>query len=540
MQKRDFFVLGLSTVIFSLAMNAQAANPDLIALSKAKVMQFTGKEHISRPFAFELEVTVPNPALNFANVVGQNLRLPAAKGRAVSGMIAKIEQLGVFGRQGQYRVHLVPALNRLPHRITSRTFADMNSIQIVNAILDDAGISGLETRINGTVNDKGISVQYQESDFTYFSRLLENEGIHYHFEPSAAGVNTILGDSNNAFPVMSPSKLFFTPSKTPSITSFSRGLALHSGRAQAGDFSWKTPQVNLTSTAQAPLFQDLAEGVFPSPVTTPQASQYFSTTRLGARIAEGQSCGGESTYPQMQAGYRFLLAGHPRKDFNREYVILSVEHHRTAKDYHNSFTCLPTNITYRPSPSTSLPKIAGVLPGIVVGPHGETKHVDEFGRVRIRFPWRNPAFSDNNEFGDTGWVRVAQIATGIGNTTMWIPEIGDEVVLAFEHGDPNRPVVIGSVYNANSLPPRQLPNNKTQTLVRSTSIPGGSVPLELFMEAKAGQEQLTLRAGSQFIRITPNGITASSSIQSTTPKRRTLRPRSKPKVPSIREVPKRK
>jgi len=540
MRTKTFWGLGLSTLLFGLFMNAQAAtNPDLVALSRARVVEFTGTERISQPFAFDMKVTVPNRALNFANIVGQPLKLTVARKRVLAGMVENIEQLGASGRNGTYRMRLVPAINRLAYRITSRTFAEMNAVQIVNAVVNDAGISGLESRISNTPTPQEISVQYQESEFNYVSRLLENEGIHYHFEPSGSGVKTVLGDSNNAFPVLSPSQLRFASPKGSSITSFSRGLALHSGRTQTGDFNWETPQVNLTATAQSPLFPNLVEGVFPAPVKTLQDSQKFSAMRLGARVTEGQSCGGKSTSTQMQAGYRFLLAGHPRKEFNQEYVITGVEHHGTPKGYHNTFTCLPANIAYRPSPITPQPKIAGVLPGLVVGPQGEVKHVDEFGRVRVRFPWRNPGFSDSSQFGDSGWVRVAQIATGIGNTAMWLPEIGDEVAIAFEHGDPHRPVVIGSLYNANNPPPLQLPNNKTQTLFRSTSIPGGSIPLELFMEAKAGQEQLTLRAGSQFIRITPQGITASSKINSLSPAIRTPRPSSGLKTPTRPLDPKR-
>ena len=134
---------------------------------------------------------------------------------------------------------------------------------------------------------------------------------------------------------------------------------------------------------------------------------------------------------------------------------------------------------------------------------------------------------------------MAQIATGIGNTAMWLPEVGDEVVIAFDHGDLNHPVVIGSLYNAGSPPPVSLPDNKTQTLIRSTSIPGGNIPLELVMEAQAGQEQLTLRAGSQFIRITRQGITASSTINSPSPTKRTLRPSSRLKPQTRPSAPKR-
>jgi type VI secretion system secreted protein VgrG len=540
MRKNRFPVLAFAIIIFGLSLNAQAAtNPDLDVLSRARVVKFTGTERISQPFVFDLDVTVPHPALNFAKVVGKPLRVTVAKGRTVAGIVGKIEQSGVTGRQGQYQVRLVPALNRLTYRIISRTFAEMNAVQIVNAVVNDASISGLESRISNTPTTQEISVQYQESEFAYISRLLENEGIHYHFEPSGSGVKTVLGDSNNAFPVLSPSKLVFGPRKTPSITSFSRGLALHSGKIQAGGFNWKTPQVNLTVTATSPLFQNLVEGVFPAPVNTPQASQTFAAKRLAARVTEGQSCGGKSTYPQLQAGFRFQLVGHPRKDFNQEYVITGVEHHGTPKDYHNTFTCLPVNIVYRPAPLTPQPKIPGVMPGIVVAPQEEMKHVDEFGRVRVRFPWRNPSFSDSSQFGDSGWVRVAQIATGIGNTALWLPEVGDEVAIAFQHGDPRRPVIIGSLFNGKNAPPVQLPNNKTQTLFRSTSIPGGNIPLELFIEAKAGQEQLTLRTGSQFIRITPQGITASSKINSPSPTIRRPRPSSGLKTPTRPLAPKR-
>jgi len=527
-----FLILTLGFSASSLA----ATNADLAALSRASVVQFTGTERISQPFAFDLEVSVPHPALNFANVVGQPLKVTIAKGRSVAGIVETIEQSGATGRQGQYHVRLVPPLNRLAYRMTNRTFADMSPVQIVNAVVNDAGIPGLESRLGSSVAPQEISIQYQESDFAYFSRLLEYEGIHYHFEPSGSGVKMILGDSNTAFPVLSPGQLSFGSPKGSSITAFSRGLALHSGRIQAGDVNWKTPNVNLTTTAQSPFFRDLVEGVFPATVDTPQESQQFAATRLRARVTEGQTCGGTSTYMQLQAGYRFSLTGHPRKDFNQEYVITGVEHHGTPKGYHNTFTCLPANIIFHPSPKTPQPNIAGVLPGIVVGPQGETKHVDEFGRVRVRFPWRNPAFS-NSQVGDTGWVRVAQIATGVGTTSMWIPEIGDEVVLAFEHGDANRPVVIGSLWNGTDLPPSSLPANKFRSMFQGRSASGAIN--EIVLDDTSGQERLILRSGNQFIQLSPTGITTSSAINSPTPTAPRLQPPTGLKSQSFPVVPKR-
>lgn len=510
MVKKKLLVFGVCTFIFGPFVNAQAAtNPDLAALSRASVVEFSGTERISQPFTFDLELSVPHPALNFSNVVGQSLLLTLAPGRTIGGMVESIEQMGVSGRQGQYRVRIVPALNRLSYRMTSRTFVDMDPVQIINGLLSEAGISGFQAQLNNPVSAKPIIVQYQESDLAFVSRLLEDKGIHYHFELSGAGEKLVLGDANTVFPVLPPGKLAFGTQTTPSITAFSRGQALHSGQVQAGDFNWKIPQVNLTANAQTPLFADLRENVFPAPVDTQQDSQRYAADRLGARITEGQTCKGESTYSQLQAGYRFLLAGHPRSDFNQEYVITSVEHHGTPKGYRNTFTCLPANIAFRPSPVTPRAQIPGVLPALVVGPQGEVKHVDEFGRVRVRFPWRNPAFSNNQE-GDTGWVRVAQIATGVGTTSMWIPDIGDEVVVAFEHGDPHRPVVIGSLWNAKNLPPSPLPDNKFRSMFQGRSASG--VINEIVMDDTSGQERLILRSGNQFIQLSPNGITTSSTI----------------------------
>jgi type VI secretion system secreted protein VgrG len=348
-------------------------------------------------------------------------------------------------------------------------------------------------------------VQYQETDFSFVSRLLEEAGIHYHFEPSPTGEKLVLSDGNAGFALLAIEKLVFAPAATPAVVSFSRGQSLHSGQVQAGDYNWKTPAADLTGSAQAPVFADLTERVFPAGIETKAEAQVQANLRLAARIAESQSCRGDSTYPQLQAGQRFILANHPRVDFNQEYVVTAVEHQRAGKEYRNTFRCIPAQIAYRPPSVTLQPVVSGVVSGLVVGPQGETKHVDQFGRVRVRFPWRSPGHSNQTELGDSGFVRVAQIATGVGSAAMWLPDVGDEVAIAFEHGDPRRPVVIGSLYNGKDVPPVALPANKHLSILRSQS--AGGVKSELVYDGTPGNERLLIQSSQNVLTLAAGGVT---------------------------------
>jgi type VI secretion system secreted protein VgrG len=195
------------------------------------------------------------------------------------------------------------------------------------------------------------------------------------------------------------------------------------------------------------------------------------------------------------------LAGHARSDFNDAYVLTSVEHRMGSQGYENTFTCLPVAVNYRPPLKTPLPVIAGVVPAIVVGPAGETKRVDQHGRIHVRFPWRSPTQTSTTDPGDAGWVRVAQLATGAGPTSQWLPDIGEEVAVAFEHGDPDRPVVVGSLFNGSSTPPTSLPADKNVALWRVKST--GNVTSELRYDGTPGKEQLVVSSGSDRITLTP-------------------------------------
>ncbi len=502
------------TLLFGLALHhppvlCAAGNPVLDALAQGSVVQLSGKEAVSEPFAFDVTIATADKALNVSSAVGQPFAVALLPGRTASGMIESVEQVDHAASQGLYRIRLVSPLQRLHYRSTSRSFYNMNAIQIATAVMNEAGITNVEVRVGATLPARELTVQYRETDQAFVSRLLEEAGIHYHVESASGGDKLVLSDGNAGFAAAAGVKFNSAPGAGPAVVSFTRGQSLHSGQVQAGDYNWKTPTIDLSAVAQAVLFGDLSERQFPAGIETKAEAQAQAAIRLAAHIAESQVCRGESTIPQLQAGQRVALLGHPRADFNQEYVITAVEHQRTAKEYRNAFRCLPAQVPYRPSLATPRPVVGGVVSGIVVGPPGETKHVDQFGRVKVRFPWRSPVHSNQNDPGDSGFVRVAQIAAGSGSAALWLPEVGDEVLVAFEHGDPDRPVVVGSVYNGKDLPPVALPAGKHVSLFR-TQAPNGP-KAETVYDSTPGSERLVVMTGQNALTAGSSGIALQGS-----------------------------
>ena len=467
-------------------------------------MQFSGTEAVSQPFAFELTIATKDNTLNLAFIVGQPLTLAVLPGRMVSGMVERIEQVDGDGSEGLYKVRLVPSMSRTKYRVSSRSFSNINPINLAAGLMSEVGVTNVEQRVTTKLPNEELIVQYQESDFALMSRILEAAGVHYHFEMTESGDKMVLSDTNTGFPISPVGRATMSSKGAVGIVSFFRGQSMHSGSVEAGDYNWKMPSADLSATAQVTVFSDLTERVFPAGADAKSESQVRANIRLASRIAEAQICKGESTYPQLGAGQRVLLTGHPRQDFNQEYVIVGVEHEATGKRYRNTFRCIPSQIQYRPPLATPIPIIAGVVSGIVVGPAGETKFVDKYGRVKVRFPWRSPAHSDATDLGDAGFVRVAQIAAGAGTAALWIPEVGEEVLVAFEHGDPGRPVIVGSVYNGGRMPPVSLPANRHVSLLRGQAASGGKT--ELVYDATPGNERLLVQSGPNSLTLATNGV----------------------------------
>jgi type VI secretion system secreted protein VgrG len=219
----------------------------------------------------------------------------------------------------------------------------------------------------------------------------------------------------------------------------------------------------------------------------------LASLRASQKVGEGTSgC------TRFSSGHRFTLAEHAVEAFNVEYLLTRIEHWgRGALEgdqeadkmdfYANRFEVIPSTVVFRPARVTRRPRIDGVQTAIVVGPAGEEIHTDEHGRVKVQFHWDRLGKKDDKS---SCWMRVSQLWAGEGWGAMWIPRIKQEVVVAFEEGDPDRPMIVGRVYHGANVPPYPLPANKTRSTIKSNSSAGGEGFNEIRFEDKKGSEEI--------------------------------------------------
>jgi type VI secretion system secreted protein VgrG len=496
--------------------------------NQLRVLRFKADEGISRLFEVDLELVSEDASIQFDAVVGQPAALVVDLGgepRYFNGIVTRFEQGAIGKRYTRYYARVAPRLWLLHHRVNSRIWEKTSVLDIVDAVLADAGIptDTVDWRIpqsergdSGRYKPREYCVQYQESDWDLISRLCEEEGIFYWFQhtedqhkivfaDNASAHETIAGDAT--IPYRDPSG---TVVEREYVSRFRRAEAMQPGSVLVRDFCFKTPKVSLDGRATGEDRSDDDREIFEYPAGHHEAD--LGGRRANVRLEEHQALrhvgSGESVCQRLTPGYRFTLADHGRDDFNAEYLLAEVSHAGFQpqafeqeqpepggeEEYKNSFRCIPASVVYRPPRVTPRPRIRGTQSAVVVGPadSDEEIYTDEYGRVRVRFHW------DRAEEGKSScWVRVSQQWAGPGFGFMTIPRVGHEVVVAFFEGDPDQPHVIGRVYNADNMPPYTLPDEKTKSTIKTASSPGGEGFNEIRFEDKKDEEQIFIHAQKQ-------------------------------------------
>ena len=498
------------------------------------VERFTAVEQVSRTFSFSLDLLSENKAVKAASMLRKPLTLvldPAGtQPRHLHGIVRSFRYAGPrAGEMAAYHVEVVPWAWLLTLNRTSRCFQSKSVPDIIQQVFKDKGMADFRLMLVGTFQPRDFCVQYQETDWDFVSRLMEEEGIFYFFEHAADKHTLVIANSPTAVKAsgaasvrMAPAVGAFLKEEVVWEVSAESDVGLHS--VLLADASAHLPAPSQTlwipqagTAAAAKTGEDLAadfeyparhaafwessSGDTPANASKMRADGVrLQKIRCEEREATLSRVTGWSNCRNLRAGAKIEIAEHPNDEIKGPYHLIAVTHSgsmslRTGDEnpyeYSNEFVCIPFAVPYRPPRLTPRPVIAGVQTAIVTGPPGEEIYTDKLGRVKIKFHWDPTKVGDDKS---SCWVRVASIWAGKGWGMINIPRIGQEVVVQFLEGDPDRPIIIGGVYNADQMPPLALPGAKNKSTLKSNTTPGGGGSNELRFDDSKGKEEIFLNA----------------------------------------------
>ena len=478
-----------------------------------RVVRLRGHEAISSLFEFRLEIASGELALEA--LIGQPalLTLDGVEGeRHVHGFVCQAEYIGESRRYALYELTVVPWIWRLQQRASCRIFQQQTTPEILSAVLVGGGLRKTQFRLDlqASYARRDYCTQYGETDLDLINRLMEADGIIYYFEHDSEQHILVLTDrSDCGHPAEGEVLLSWGPPQGivhpgEHVTHLRLAELMRPERVTLRDMNLHTPAARL-EVSEGSGERELYE--YPGSYQTagkggPERGGQQAKLRLEALQAAGRRGFGTSDSPRLVAGLGFKLAGHPRVGVDGEYRLVSVTHSGEqpqvlAEDtegsfhYSNDFECMGSEVPYRAPRVTPRPTVRGLQTATVVGPLGEEVHVDEHGRVKVKFHW------DRSDVGDersSCWVRVSQAWAGNGFGAMFLPRIGQEVIVDFIEGDPDRPLITGRIYTGGDKLPYPLPDQKTRSTILSDTSPGGGGSNELRFEDMKGSEEVYIHA----------------------------------------------
>ncbi|MBR7195614.1 type VI secretion system tip protein TssI/VgrG [Pseudomonas sp. 14A] len=478
-----------------------------------KVLEFTGREAISQPFRFELELVSERPDLDLESLLhGQAFLSFDAQGCGIHGQIYQVGQGDSGKRLTRYHLSLVPRLTYLGHRINQRIFQHQSVPQIITQILKDHSIlrDAFEFRLGSEYPEREYCVQYAESDLAFIQRLCAEVGIHYHFQHSPAGHLLVFGDDQTVFPKLPEPTLYLPGSGmsagAPAIQRFNVRVETRTSVVTRRDYNFEKPRLSLESRSDGEQRPVLEDYLFPGQFNDRETGKQLTRRALERHVADYRQAEGSSDESSLVCGHFLHLTEHPRSDWNDLWLLTAVEHRgrqpqvleesvtsdgESFQGYRNTFVATPWDVVFRPALCPEKPRMSGYQPAVVTGPKDLEIHCDEYGRVKVQLAWDRDG--ELNEHSSC-WLRVATGWAHDHYGSVLIPRVGMEVLVGFIDGDADKPLVMGCLPNAATPIPLDLPADKTRSIFRSQSSPGGGGYNELRIEDKKGAEEIYLRA----------------------------------------------
>ncbi len=431
-------------------------------------------------------------------------------GRYFHGLCVEIRKTGSLQSRGYdlYTAVLVPWFWLLQHRSHCRVFQQKKASEIIKVLAGEHGFSGqLDLAATGD-RVREYCVQFNETDRDFITRLLKEEGWHYHFRQDKGDHTLTIGSDNSVFARVDETGIeyFVDSSKREwAITEWQHNYALGAGSVQTSDYSYELaeamPGNKVNSAGGLKAQKSLQHYFYPGRYSDKSAGTDVATLAIEGYDSRASQVDGGSSLSSFHAGGRFKLDSHPDSSEVGEYLLLEVMHQFSAEEtgtelrYHNRFSCIPVDADYRPLPTFEKPKILGLQSALVTGPSSEEIHMDDYNRIKVQFHWDTEGKGDDSS---SCWVRVAQHMAGNGFGSQFVPRVGDEVLVSFLDSDPDRPLVIGSVYNETHKSPYEA---STSYGVKLQSSPKGGADTfnELRFDCKKDEEQIFMQAEKDLV-----------------------------------------
>jgi type VI secretion system secreted protein VgrG len=415
-------------------------------------------------------------------------------------------------RLSRYQVSLVPRLAYLRHRINQRIFQHLSVPDIIASVLKDHGIlaDACQFSLGGQYPEREYCVQYSESDLTFIERICAETGIHYHFRHSPDGHLLVFGDDQTVFPRLPESTLYLPGSgmaaDEPAIKRLAVRLQTHTSAVTLGDYDFRKPGLSLRVDIDSQQLPVLENYHYPGQFTDREDGQHLARHALERQAVDGCLAEGASDDCAFASGHFMRIKEHPRAQWNDLWLLTQVDHHghqpqvleETAsvgadefQGYRNSFLATPWEVFFRPPLQHRKPSVNGYQPAVVTGPVDSEIHCDAFGRVKVQLVWDRDGKRDEHS---SCWLRVATGWAHDHYGGVMIPRVGMEVLVGFMEGDVDKPLVVGCLPNGANPVPLDLPADKTRSILRSQSSPGGGGYNELRIEDRKGAEEIYLRA----------------------------------------------
>jgi type VI secretion system secreted protein VgrG len=482
--------------------------------------RFTGTERLGRLFEYRLDLLSENHEIKFDDLVGRlvTVRVDLSDGgmRYFNGYVNRFAQTGRLGRLSRYVATVVPWAWFLTRTADCRIFQEKSVPDIIQEVFDEHGFGEYDDSLTGSYDPRTYCVQYRESDFNFVSRLMEDEGIYYYFEHENGRHTLVMVDSAGSHaPYPGYAEVSYLPEEMGGSDAEHVRLWQIEEKVQTTDYAlddydFTNPRKQLLASGSMDREHAMSGfEVFDYPGGYTEYRDGESYARI--RTEELQSvfwvARGKTDARGVCTGYTFELTDHPRKDQRGEYLVVDADYEFETDDfdadgqalgrgpvYSCEFRCIGSKEPFRPARTTRKPVVEGPQTAIVVGKSGEEIWTDRYGRVKVQFHWDRYGENDENS---SCWIRCAQSVAGKRWGSMYIPRIGQEVVVEFLEGDPDRPLITGCVYNGDQMPAYlgegpdgEHGHDPHLSGVKTNSTKGGSGFNEIRFDDTAGEEQI--------------------------------------------------